>query len=283
MDENYLNMMRQTLKASGLSDAQIEQTLEAQKAAMQAYGNMDGAALRQAAAGMEGYMKNMAAALGNAGAEADSYFEFVEKPSINKSWQWAVACGADLIHLRGDIINDLGTGTDKETVLEMLSAQWGIDNKKDFIEMAESLKKGRHSAVYHKLAAGEAVEGFEEEADNLKQAAALFKKDKLIAKKIPDMLIWDLGRLINISRFAFDGKLITRKEALGYLKEAALLVKKHYTSWKDLSVAYQFGRAVWGGIDDEYGELKDGMEQLLTEEDSPWVTLPFDMELDFDG
>ena len=193
-----------------------------------------------------------------------------------------MACGADLIHLRGDIINDLGAGTDRETVPEILSAQWGINNKKDFIEMAESLKKGRHSAVYHKLAAGEAVEGFEEEAANLKQAAAPFKKDKLSAKNIPDMLVWDLGRLINISRFAFDGKLITRKEALGYLKEAALLVKEHYTSWKDLSVAYQFGRVVWGGIDDEYEELKDGMEQLLTEEDSPWVTLPFDMELDFD-
>jgi hypothetical protein len=281
MDENYWNMMRQTLKASGLSDAQIEQTLEAQKAAMRVYGNVDGAALRQAAAGMEGYMKNMAAALGDSGA--DSYFAFAEKPSINKSYQWAVACGADLIHLRGDIINDLGTGTDKETVLEILSAQWGINSKKDFIEMAESLKQGRHSVIYHKLAAGEAVEGFEEEADNLKQAAALFKKDKLTAKSVPDMLIWDLGRLINISRFAFDGKLITRKEALGYLKEAALLVKKHYASWKDLSVAYQFGRAVWGGPDeDEYEELKGGMEQLLTEGDSPWVMLPFDMELDFD-
>ncbi|MDR0557500.1 MAG: hypothetical protein LBG43_06495, partial [Treponema sp.] len=74
MDENYLNMMRQTLKASGLSDAQIEQTLEAQKAAMQMYGNMDSAALQQAAAGMEGYMKGMAAAFGDSGA--DSYFEF---------------------------------------------------------------------------------------------------------------------------------------------------------------------------------------------------------------
>jgi hypothetical protein len=281
MDESYLNMMRQTLKMSGLSDEQIEQTLEAQKAAMQAYGNMDGAALQAAAAGMAGQMQNMAGALEGMGLSSDSYFEFSEKPSISKSYQWAVACGADLIHLRADIINDLTTGTDKETILEILSAQWGIDNKKDFTEMAESLKKGRHSVVYHKLAAGEKVEGFEDEAENLKEALAVFKKDKLIAKDVPNMLIWDLGRLVNISRFAFDGKLITRKEALGYLKEAALLVKKHYVSWQNLSVSYQFGRAVWGGLD-EYEELKEGMEQLLGEKDSPWVTLPFDMELNFD-
>jgi hypothetical protein len=95
------------------------------------------------------------------------------------------------------------------------------------------------------------------------------------------MYIWDLGRLINITRFAFDGGLIDRKTALALLKEAALLIKKTYTSWKDLSIAYQFGRAVWGGLG-EYEELQEGMEQLLTETDSPWVTLPFDMELDFE-
>jgi hypothetical protein len=275
MDENYLDMMRQNLKMSGLSDEQIEQTMEAQKAAMQAYGNMDPSALQQMAGAFAGAFEEMD------GINTDSYFEFAEKPSISKSYQWAVACGADLIHLRGDIINDLTTGTDKETILEILSAQWGIDDKKDFTEMAESLKKGRHSVVYHKLAAGEKAEGFEEEAENIKQALTIFKKDKLIAKDVPNMLIWDLGRLINISRFAFDGKLITRKEALGYLKEAAMLVKKHYVSWKNLSVSYQFGRAVWGGLD-EYEELKEGMEQLLNEEDSPWVTIPFEMGLNFD-
>jgi len=232
-----------------------------------------------------GQMQNAAAAMAGAfegmGDNTDSYFEFSEKPSISESYQWAVACGADLIHLRADIINDLTTGTGKEDILEILSSQWGIDNKKDFTEMAESLKQGRHSVVYHKLAAGEAVEGFEEEAENLKEALKVFQKEKLIAKDVPNMLIWDLGRLINISRFAFDGKLITRKEALGYIKEAALLVKKHYVSWKNLSVSYQFGRAVWGGLE-EYEELQEGMEQLLTEEDSPWVKLPFDMALNFD-
>ena len=53
MDENYLNMMRQTLKASGFSGVQIEQTLAARKAAMRFYGNMDPTALQQAAAGMD--------------------------------------------------------------------------------------------------------------------------------------------------------------------------------------------------------------------------------------
>lgn len=280
MDESYFNMIRQSLKMAGLPDEQIEQTIAAQKEAM---STLDPATI-EAAMGPQAQgaqMQNLSDALGAMGIDSDSYFEFSEKPSINKSYQWAVACGADLIHLRGDIINDLTTGTDKETILDILSSQWGIDSKSDFTKMAESLKKGRHSTVYHKLAAGEAEEGFEDEAENIKAAKKLFKKDKLIADDVPNMLIWDIGRLINITRFAFDGALINRDAALGYLKDAALTVKKHYASWKGLSVAYQFGRAVWGGLD-EYEELKEGMEQLLSEEDSPWVTIPFDLKLNFE-
>jgi hypothetical protein len=211
---------------------------------------------------------------------SDSYFEFAENPTINKSYQWAVACGADLIHLRADVINDLTTGADSETCLYTLSQQWGIDTKKDFIKMADSLKSGRHSVIYQRLAAGENLADYEDEKECMLEALQVFQQDGL-ATSIPNMLIWDLGRLINISRFAFDAQLIDRNTALAYLKEAALLVKKNYASWKELSVGYQFGRAVWGGLE-EYETLKEGMEQLLTEEDSPWVTLPFDMKLNFE-
>jgi hypothetical protein len=272
MDENYIKMMRQSLKSSGMSDEQIEATLAAQKAAMEQYAGLG--------------MENLAGAMMDPAKihdmmESDSYFEFAEKPSIDKSYQWAVACGADLIHLRADVINDLSSGTDKETCKETLSEQWGIDTKKDFTEMAESLKAGRHSVVYQKLAEGKTVKDLEEEAGNLKEAKKVFKRDKLIGDKVPNMLIWDLGRLINISRWAFDAGLITRKAALAYLKDAALAVKKEYKSWKDLSIGYQFGRAVWGGLE-QYEDLKEGMQQLLTEKDSPWVTLSFTLPLKFD-
>jgi hypothetical protein len=284
MDESYFDMLRQSMKMSGISDGQIEQTIAAQKAAMNAYGAMNPELMQNMTAQMQG-IGQMASSLSKGlGIDMDSCFEFSGKPSINKAYQWAVACGADLAHLRGDILNDLTTGIGKETLIEVLSEQWGIDTKKDFLEMAESLKKGRHSQIYKRLAAGETIKDFEDEAENLGEAKKFFKKEKLIGSGAPDMFIWDLARLVNITRFAFDAGLIDRKTALACLKDAALLVKKTYKSWKDLSVAYQFGRAVWGGVDDgeELEELQEGMKQLLTEKDSPWVTMPFDMELDFD-
>jgi hypothetical protein len=272
MGDEYIKMMEQSLKMSGMSDEQIEAALAMQKAAMQQYAALDPAALQQAFAGATSSI---------AGLNMDSYFEFAEKPSINKAYQWAVACGADLAHVRADILNDLSTGGDKADMKEMMAEAWGISSKKDFTAMADSLLAGRHSTVYHQLAEGKNVKDFEEEKENLKEAKKIFKKDKLIGDAVPNMIIWDLGRLINVCRFCFDAGYADRKTALSYIKEAALLIKKNYKSWKDLSIGYQFGRAVWGGLE-EYDALKEGMEQLLTEKDSPWVTMAFGMKLNFD-
>ena len=276
MDKNYNKMMRQSLKMSGMSEQQIDAMLAMQSEAIK---NFDSTAFQS-------QMDALADALGNKDIGdmmegSESLFEFAKSPSINESYRWAVACGADLIHLRSDIVNDLSTGTDRDICVEMLKEQWGISRKEDFTSMAESLKKGRHSAVYAQLAAGGSAGDYAEEAKNLKEAKKLFKREGLTDGGIPNMAAWDLGRLVNVSRWAFDAGIITRPVALKYLREAALLVKKHYTSWRELSVGYQFGRAVWGGVED-YEELKEGMEELLTEKDSPWVTLPFDLVLKFE-
>jgi hypothetical protein len=283
MGDEYIKMIRQSMKAAGMSKEQIDAAIAMQQAALANPVMQQAMAMQKTMADNAVEMRqSMADAMGKiAGMDMDSYFEFSEKPSINKSYQWAVACGADLINLRADIINDLTTGGDKDELREEFAENWGIESKKDFIKMAESLKKGRHSVVYHQIAEGKKLEGFEEEAESLKEAKKQFKKDKLIGDQVPNMLIWDIGRLVNITRFAFDAKYVDRAAALSYLKDAALLVKKHYKSWKELSIGYQFGRAVWGGLE-QYDDLKEGMEQLLTENDSPWVTLPFNMKLNFE-
>jgi hypothetical protein len=164
MGDEYFKMMRQNMKMSGMTDEQIEAALAMQKAAMeQAMGGMP----------FPGMQIPMAADIQKA-LESDSCFCFSEKPEVNESYQWAIACGADLIHLRADIINDLSSGNDRDLCKSMLSEEWGIDTKKDFTEMAESLKAGRHSRIYHQLAEGKDIEDFEEEKENLKEAKKLF-------------------------------------------------------------------------------------------------------------
>ncbi|MCL2331270.1 MAG: DUF1266 domain-containing protein, partial [Proteobacteria bacterium] len=259
MDKAYEDMMRANLKAAGMPDAQIDAMLQMQKAAMAA-ANVPESALTAAMANSQ---QDIAAGFGNL-FSGEPEFAMVDAPSVNESYQWAIACGADLGYMRGDILNDLPTDadSDKEMFTEMLSDQWGIENHKDATEMCDSLLAGRHSKKYHEAAAKN-IAG--EDLDNIKKATALFAKDKLIrAGEIPNMLIWDLGRLANLSRFCYDAGWLSRDEVLHYLKELALLVQKNYKSWRDLSIGYQFGRAVWGGVDDdEYEEMKGNMEELL--------------------
>ena len=261
---------------SGMSEQQIEAMLAKQSAAIKDTDteNMHGQV--EAFADAMGSMN-----IGDMFGKSESLFEFAENPSINESYRWAVACGADLAHKRSDIVNDLSTGTDRTTCLELLLKEWGIRRKQDFSAMAESLKEGRDSLLYAGLAAGNYTDGFSAEKKNFEKAKTLFLRDGLLDDGVPNMRAWDLGRLVNVSRLAFDAGIITRQEALKYLREAALLAKKEYTSWKDLSIGFQFARAVRGGPDG-YDEFKEGMEELLTEEDSPWVTLPFELALSFE-
>jgi hypothetical protein len=276
VDKDYIKMMRQSLKMSGISEDQLDALVKMQETALK---NFDPAAMqiqRETFVGAVGKM-DLNAILGGDG----SCFEFAEKPTINESYQWAVACGADLTHLKAGIINDLSTGRDKDTSKIILADRWNIEHEKDFIEAAKNFTAGRHSLVYAELAAGKTVKDFDEEAENLRAAKKIFERDGLIGMEAPNMMSWDLGRLVNISRWAFDAGILTREAALEYLKDAALRIKKEYASWRELSIGYQFGRAVWGGLE-QYEELKEGMEQLLIEKDSPWVRLPFTMELDFD-
>jgi hypothetical protein len=270
-DDNYWTMMRANLKMTGMPDAQIDAMIQMQKSAMQTSVAADAIASANVAA----QNRTLSDLFSD-----EPEFSIVEHPLVSLSYQWAIACGADLGFMRGDILNDIPTDpdADKEFMQDMLSSQWGIESHDDAIEMCDSLLAGRHSKVYN--AAAQTLTG--EKGKNIKAALAVFEKDGLISGNVPNMLIWDLGRLANVCRFALEAGWLTRVEVLHYLRELAPMVQGAYTSWREMSVAYQFGRAVWGGVDpDDYEEMKSGMEALLTNDASPWKKLPFDLKLDF--
>lgn len=274
-DDNYFEMMRANMRAAGMPDAQIDAMIEMQRAAMGTI-NIDADTIAAASANATALAEQMG------GMEYDmdaSGFEYIQNPSLNDSYQWAIACGADLAYLRGDILNDLNTDTDTDGSGDVLENDWGIENHDDAVQMCDSLLAGRHSTVYNDAA----KTGTGKHAENIRAANEIFSADGLTrANEIPNMLIWDLGRLVTVCRLAFDAGWLSRDETMQYLRELAPRVQGAYKSWRDMSVAYQFGRAVWGGVDEfEYQIMKSNMEELLTEVDSPWNKMPFDMKLEF--
>ena len=232
----------------------------------------------------------------------DSY-EVVLEPSTNLTLpqQWAVACGADLAMLNGHALNVVAFDEDEETSREVLSEWWGIESKEELDEMIESLKAGRHSGYYSRIAdayrqgsrgaaeqyindnLAHLVDDVEDAIDhylNMREAMVHLETDYLIPRggDVPNLIAWDLVRGINIARIGVGAGYYAEEEALAIVMALAKTLQKTYSSWKDLSVAYQLGRYIWGG-DAQYETMRDGMKVLLSDENSPWVKLAWDTKL----
>jgi len=56
------------------------------------------------------------------------------------------------------------------------------------------------------------------------------------------MLIWNYARIINMTRGSIDAEYLSREEALDIIMRCANPIRNMYTSWKQLSLSYQFAR-----------------------------------------
>lgn len=213
--------------------------------------------------------------------------------------QWAIACGADLAMLNGQFLNDVTTGFSKTECRQLLSQWWDIDSKEELLEMIEWLFTEGHRIQYDliwqamnsismketKEFLREHVATNEEEAElalhrlrNMRDALERFQEQKLIAPDFqPEMLIWDYARVINLSRGGVDAGYISKEEALEIIDRCIEPIRKMYSSWKQLSVSYQFARYVWSDLEeDDCKEMMENMEILLTDPESPWVKMKWD-------
>lgn len=217
---------------------------------------------------------------------------------LNVAQQWAVACGADIAFVNRQYLNDVTTGLDKHSCREQLSEWWDIDSTEELQDMIAWLQESGHRIEYDiiwqaintvsmkeskaflrdYIATNELEEAVVmERLRNTRDALELFRERKLIDKDLqPDMLIWDFGRIINLSRAGYDAGYISYEKALEYIMWGIPLIKRTYSSWRHLSLSYQFARCVWNGIEMASIEtLHNNMEYLLVAPDSPWKVLSF--------
>lgn len=234
------------------------------------------------------------------GGEAPSTIRLKADTPLSPEEQWAVACGADVAFANDQYLNDLTTGLDKATCRQLLSDWWDIDGTEELQEKIAVLKESGQRVEYDiiwqalntiSIKASKAflrqyVEdtGLDEESvldhmRNTRDALELFREKGLIeADMQPEMLIWDFGRIINLCRGGFDAGYLTRGQAMENIMECVPAIKRVYTSWKHLSISYQFARCVWNGVDEDDFELfLRNMKLLLTDAQSPWVTIPWKM------
>lgn len=281
----------QQLKAMGMTDDMIAAYRQQYEESMQAVSQV-----QEQMAGIDtpGQINDL---LDTLGINMTNQITLAENTNLTPGQQWGVACGADLAYLSDYSLNTLETFEEKEYVRQQLSEWWDVDGGDELKEMIAYLKEQGHrrqfahvdtalrmsSTAEAKAYLKENLEDFETAMEwfhNMRNAYEQFAEDGLLPEKpaMPNLIAWDYARIINLCRNGFDAKYMNKPEALAIIAEAAKTLQQSYSSWRELSISYQFGRYVWGG-EEEYEILKEGMEDLLDAENSPWVCLDWNTKL----
>ncbi|KQC00080.1 DUF1266 domain-containing protein [Pedobacter sp. Hv1] len=187
-------------------------------------------------------------------------------------------------------LNSYETGLNKSNITKLVETYWEISDQNQAIEVLQSLhdrNQDENLDIVFK-----AFENSENYADILRSNLSnedgvfddylnLFRKlrnivpelieekiitDYLQIKKTKDSG-WNYGRAVFLARCCYELGYISEKELIAYLAKSHKELKKYCSTWKEYTTSYIFGRAVWGGGNN------NGMVQiandLLTNNQSP--------------
>lgn len=187
-------------------------------------------------------------------------------------------------------LNSYETGLNKSDLKTIVETYWDIYNRDNAIEILQDLQ-GRNQdlnvdVVYN---AFESRENYVEilksnlpkEEGVFEYYLDLFRKLNNIVPEIIEQnvitnfsqikktkdIAWNYGRAAFLSRCCYDLGYLSEIELKDYLEKSYKELKHHCATWKEYTASYIFGRAIWGGSNN------DGMIQiaddLLNNEKSP--------------
>ena len=140
------------------------------------------------------------------------------------------------------------------------------ENNSEFCNSLQPFKKfsKKHKEVL--LVEGWGIESKED---------ALNVLDLLRADTSADDTAWNMGRMVNVSRWSYAAGYISENEAWQYILFAERESRLRYANWEEFGKAYLKGREMWSG--EEESETSDGtraLNKLLEHKKSPWNDLP---------
>ena len=219
------------------------------------------------------------------------------KGNLTKKQQQAINVGAIIGAVFGDYHNNLQTKKFRSmTVIE----GWDIHSPPSAKETISWLIHQGHRAEFDQIKSRIdhendpifASKRNREFAKNLRKSIPLLLKQQVIRspEEISEIstLAWDMGRLVNITRWSYDLKYVTEEEAWEVIGIAYEEVLKTYDSWDDFAKGYLVGRALWGGTSGGIGipffnrvkikklqSIIRKTKSLLEHQASPWNQTPF--------
>lgn len=179
-------------------------------------------------------------------------------------------------------LNSYETGLNKSDVGKLVETYWGIYNQNQAIEILQSLhnrNQDENMDIVYK-----AFEDRENYVDILKSNLPnendifeyylnLFRKlNNIVPELIEQEIIttfsqlkktkdsgWNYGRGVFLARCCYELGYLSENELKEYLAKSYSDLKKYCSTWQEYTTSYIFGRAIWGGANN------NGMVQIAND------------------
>jgi hypothetical protein len=296
-NEEYIAQMRKQYEAMGIDpDTMMEYIKNAMKL------QQDAMKLAQDQLADNPVLQNMMDAVQDGANDPlgllDDSPELKEDSDLKKEELKAVACGANLAYLNCEYLNTLKTYLPEGQILALLERDWGINTREDLLETLKWLKKSGHrkrfkliwkklkevpraewlsaieSIKFQLLSEDENAENLQEYAINIANGySQMHGAGCFQTMKAPNIMTWDMGRAINLCRWAFDVGFLSKKEAKEHIMKYAEKCYEKYDSWASLGEGYIMGVAMWCGDEERVQTMIDEQKVLLEHENSLWTKI----------
>lgn len=208
-----------------------------------------------------------------------------------KQRRWALAATAILTEYNHES-HDLLEGVERtqENINKhkmLLNYWWGIDSREDLFFLLEWLEQIGHRKRFGEM--GQYMNTLTKEEFN-RMLRGLNKEDRSsweivlnhwarLGKK--SLIGWDYCRYIHLCRRGYLLGYLNEIEAWNLIMPKTHLLQAAFESWRDLGENYLIGREFWSFERTEAsGEFfHRAYEKLLGNEESPWNTIPWDLDL----
>jgi hypothetical protein len=187
-------------------------------------------------------------------------------------------------------LNSFETGLNKSDVRKLVETYWEISNQNQAIEILQSLHNRNQdeniNTVYKAFEDSENYvailkSNLPNEEGAFEYYLDLFRKLKNVVPELIELKVitnfsqlkktkdsgWNYGRSVFLARCCYELGYLSENELKEYLAKSHTELKKYCSTWKEYTTSYIFGRAIWGGANNE------GMVQvandLLNNDNSP--------------
>ena len=273
--------------------------IQAQQAAMGTLGEVDAAAvteaarhnMTQAAATMQAMQDRSlekelreanAAALDWLGEDDGWEIRHTETCRLTAEQRRLMAFAAPLLVYNDEAVDAVESEVLPETYRVQLQSWWDITDRDSTLGIVQwLLHEGHHAdadAVLELVRGGQPDAGDpEEKAEDVQLIAEfMIRNGYCSAETLPQTVIaWDLVRIANLGRWALHVGYLSEEEMWQVMRVAADTAREHFSSWEEYGRSFAMGRGVWHGDEEDCQTAWEIVTELLEEETSPWRQIPW--------